>query len=897
MKDRWISAEKNFGMWNVERFNAIKAFPGIEGCNKSHLECLKIAKERNLDWFLLLEDDCELLSPSSKAQFEMLLPALWKNRDKWDIFSGGSSYVTETRGPCYRVNDCTLVEVKGLAAHFMLFHKDTYEKIIKQYALTPMPIDVLYRNHFRVWTSVPFLARQIPGYSSCMAEAVNYDGVFANSLKYITSAPQWKHQIDISCNTPTICLTMIVKNEAHLIIKCFDMLTKYIKFDYWAINDNGSTDGTQQLIKDYFAKKGIPGVLDETPWKDFSFNRTKAFEVAYKKTDYAFVWDADDEILGDFKLPDRLTADSYKFIFGHDFKYCRPQLFNNRLKWQYKGVLHEYPACLEKAGEPVEVVGNYFFVSGRSGARNKNPNKYLEDALLLEAAFEEAFTKKDPLHNRYCFYTAQSYSCCNNPEKSIHFYKKVLDLDNWTQEKYVACVEIYDEYEKLGKNKEGMHYLIESLKYDKQRIEGVFRLIKFYCIHGQPEVSLAFYALIADQYETLFKQNSNALSKFLFAKKSEYVFYLPYYMVIVALRVNRHDICIKMLEIIFQHKFWASEWWIHNLFFNIQFVLPRIELNLHALGLNFLESMLEYIQGLRKRGVHLNSNNNKNVDLILAKFRPLLALPSDFHYKAPLPELPESLGPEGVLFTITTCKRFNLFEQTMNSILNTWLDLDKVSMFFCVDDNSSEEDREKMKKQYPFFRFYMKSPQEKGHRESMNLIWEKVKQVNPKYWIHLEDDWLFFKKEKYITRAIAALEKYENKNIHQIVFNREYGLMMNDIERVNVMPLGSNEEALGLHLMGSNFKGINCAYWPHYSLQPSLSRTSALLKLGDFTSRNQFFERDYAEKYSAAGYQTAFFDFIHSLHIGKQHWEKEGQNAYSLNSISQGTTAQGTTAQ
>jgi hypothetical protein len=245
-----------------------------------------------------------------------------------------------------------------------------------------------------------------------------------------------------------------------------------------------------------------------------------------------------------------------------------------------------------------------------------------------------------------------------------------------------------------------------------------------------------------------------------------------------------------MLEIIFQHKFGASEWWIHNLFFNIQFVLPRIELNLHALGLNFLESMLEYIQGLRKRGVHLNSNNNKNVDLILAKFRPLLALPSDFYYKAPL-ELPESLGPEGVLFTITTCKRFNLFEQTMNSILNTWLDLDKVSMFFCVDDNSSEEDREKMKKQYPFFQFYMKSPQEKGHRESMNLIWEKVNQVNPKYWIHLEDDWLFFKKEKYITRAIAALEKYENKNIHQIVFNREYGLMMNDIGRVNVMPLGS----------------------------------------------------------------------------------------------------------
>jgi hypothetical protein len=190
----------------------------------------------------------------------------------------------------------------------------------------------------------------------------------------------------------------------------------------------------------------------------------------------------------------------------------------------------------------------------------------------------------------------------------------------------------------------------------------------------------------------------------------------------------------------------------------------------------------------------------------------------------------------------------------------------------------------------------MKSSSERGHRESMNLIWEKVRQVNPKYWIHMEDDWLFFKKEQYVTRALEALEKYQDQNIHQIVFNREYGLMMSDVERVNVKQLGTREEALVLHLTGKDFKGVNCAYWPHFSLQPSMCRASALLKLGNFTSPNQFFERDYAEKYNAAGFKTAFFDFIHSLHIGKQHWEKEGQNAYSLNSVSQGTS-QGQEAQ
>ena len=179
---------------------------------------------------------------------------------------------------------------------------------------------------------------------------------------------------------------MIVKNESHIIVNTLKHLLKFIPLDYWVISDTGSTDNTRELIKEFFASCNIPGELVEHQWRDFGYNRTKAFEAAYNKSDYVFVWDADDEIHGDFKLPAVLDSDFYKFIFGggDGIRYSRPQLFNNRKKWCFKGVLHEYASCLEDCKAPVDVLGDYFFFSGRSGDRNRDPDKYLKDAFTLE---------------------------------------------------------------------------------------------------------------------------------------------------------------------------------------------------------------------------------------------------------------------------------------------------------------------------------------------------------------------------------------------------------------------------------------------------------------------------------------------------------------------------------
>lgn len=664
---------------------------------------------------------------------------------------------------------------------------------------------------------------------------------------------------------------MIVKNEAHLIVQTLSHLSRFIRFDYWAINDNGSTDGTQDLIRGFFKEAGIPGELDETPWQDFAYNRTIAFNVAFGKTDYVFVWDADDEIYGNFKFPDTLDADSYCFTFGDPkgSRYNRTQLFNNRLHWKYVGVIHEYPACIDPTQSQITVGGDYYFISGRTGARNHDPDKYLKDALTLEKAFHEACKTDDPLRERYAFYTAQSYNCCNRHEKAIEYYKKVLTLNNWGQEKYISCLEIYDQYAVLKKEEEGLRFLVEAHRYDSRRVECVYRLIKYYCIAGLLDVCMAYYSLIRDYYENEYPTDNIATR--LFAKKEEYDFYLPYYMIIVAERLHKSDVAISMYRIIFRQGYlYAGAWWVHNLFNNLQFSIPQND------GA-FVEAMLGYVDALRLSGTSLKPEHYMILDSVVAASRSVLAPP-------PSPMIRSKPNkPVRVMLTVTTCKRLALFKETMNSMVRSWKDLSEVDYFFCVDDNSSDEDRAVMKTDYPFFDYYMKGPNEKGHRESMNIIWNRLRELQPTYWIHMEDDWLYFKQESYVGRSIALLEKYESADIHQLVFNREYGLALADMKHVSGELL---EPGVWLHTQ-KPVNGPNCAYWPHYSLQPSIVRTRVVLELGNYDSANTFFERDYADRYGAAGYKTMFFDGIYSLHIGKQHWEKEGMNAYALNGVGQ----------
>ena len=138
-----------------------------------------------------------------------------------------------------------------------------------------------------------------------------------------------------------ICLSMIVKNEAHVIRRCLDSVRPII--DHWVIVDTGSTDGTQDVIR--AAMADMPGMLVERPWVDFAFNRTEALQLARPQADYSLIIDADDVLVipDDFVFP-QIDAAGYLFNIIHGIhQYSRIQLVNNKMEWRYRGIIHEFP--------------------------------------------------------------------------------------------------------------------------------------------------------------------------------------------------------------------------------------------------------------------------------------------------------------------------------------------------------------------------------------------------------------------------------------------------------------------------------------------------------------------------------------------------------------------------
>ena len=679
----------------------------------------------------------------------------------------------------------------------------------------------------------------------------------------------------------SICLNMIVRDEEHVIESTLANILENIPVTTWIISDTGSTDNTKEKIITFFKERDLPGEIFDDIWKDFGHNRSEALKHAYNKSDYLIIFDADDSFTGNFALPESLTHDGYHLTFGSShFAYKRVLMLNNRKRWKFEGVLHEYVMPVDHAPSYGNIYGDYHIESGKSGARSKDPDRYKKDATILEKAYYETKEEGDRIYTRYGYYCAQSYKDAGMVDDAVKWYKINLQDNGFDQEKAVSCIALGDIYIDKGDIAGAIYYWCKSLEIDNDRLDGIAKIIAYYGDNDKFNMVINYYMMIIDQLDRDIDTNSK-----LFVNRNAYTYEIAFKVTVAAFYSVKPAIAIRAYRQLLSNIQFIPSHMLDTIFNNMTFYKTHID----SEGSDLIQLILESIKyvhtkhpGLLEYDSMVNLYTSINDSLCIYKQYP----------KDIVSQLSEKRPGDNdfeTVFTITTCKRLDLFASTMNSFLRNCQDISKISYFICVDDNSSTEDRKVMERLYPFMDFIMKKPSEKGHRASMNMLWNKLSQLNPTYWLHMEDDWLFIKHDKYIERSIHILDNLASSNVSQILFNKNYAEEFSDNALLGGGRIIDGDTLLHIH-NEINLSVPNSAYWPNYSFRPSLMKWNTILTLGNYDSENQFFERDYADKYTSAGFRSAFFNEITCLHTGKLTRERNDasrKNAYQLNDVNQ----------
>ena len=297
---------------------------------------------------------------------------------------------------------------------------------------------------------------------------------------------------------PKLILNTIVKDEAHCILGMLEAAVQIS--DAIVIADTGSTDGTQQIIKDFGQKHGIPTYVFERPFDDFeksrNFGMQKARDVVnelgWNPNDCWTWWcDADEKIIVDPKFnKNQFNKDLFMInTYIGAMKYTRNTFARVSKPFRFYGPVHEFIVCDEENITSGLAEGVHVDVKmiGKSWQGDIS-KKYLDHAHKLEAYI--AADRKDP---RWIFYTAQSYhdsaSMRDNREeneerlrRSIKYYKeRVKRTDGYPEEIYYSQYRIGTIMRVIEEPWHLTHMeLLKAYSMDPMRGESIKTIIDYY---------------------------------------------------------------------------------------------------------------------------------------------------------------------------------------------------------------------------------------------------------------------------------------------------------------------------------------------------------------------------------------------------------------------------------
>ena len=274
-------------------------------------------------------------------------------------------------------------------------------------------------------------------------------------------------------SVPTLCLNMIVRNEAAIIERCLASVQPYI--DSYYILDTGSSDGTPEIIEQFFSKASIPGEVGRGEFIDFSASRNQALEQLAASGiphDYILLIDADMElVVSDQDWKSGLTSDVYSVRQVNVIAYDNIRVVRSGLGAGYVGVTHEY---LDVGGRPKPRLDGIEMIDHASGSNRVG--KFERDATMLAEALET-----EPDNTRYVFYLAQSYRDAGQLSLAYETYARRVLMAGWIEERFIAQLEMGRLAIRMGKPESVVAKdLLDAFDLRPTRAEPLHELAAYY---------------------------------------------------------------------------------------------------------------------------------------------------------------------------------------------------------------------------------------------------------------------------------------------------------------------------------------------------------------------------------------------------------------------------------
>jgi glycosyltransferase involved in cell wall biosynthesis len=219
-----------------------------------------------------------------------------------------------------------------------------------------------------------------------------------------------------------IVMITMFKNEARGLPTMLESCKPYV--DYYVMQNNGSTDGSDEIARKFLEDNNLPGVIYdvEEGWIGFGWNRDHLIQYCQEQTDHGCDWILKmdcDEVLEvdpdfDWSLLDDKSIQSFHItaITGNCI-YHRAWMWNAKLKWRFNhDDAHETIRLVDpdvgEGFQRIDLPKSFRQIGYNIGESWTVPTKFASHALVLE---EKLLRENTMLTDLYHFwYIGKSYN-------------------------------------------------------------------------------------------------------------------------------------------------------------------------------------------------------------------------------------------------------------------------------------------------------------------------------------------------------------------------------------------------------------------------------------------------------------------------------------------------------